>query len=190
MKEHWKRLPPGYRQLGEGMKVRIGDLKWLSDVKLWQRVLPSETDVGRQQEGSFYATPDKVEGAPPLYRRVGKKTVWIKPGMLAWANGEWRPFAESKGRLTVSDLILIEPAPPYGFEWIEPDETLVATDGAFQQDETRSERRPVLKHQIGATVSANDAYKFVRLSARIAKQEQEQTAVQARNARREEWGSF
>ncbi len=123
LKECWKKLPPGYRQL-TGVS-QPGDLRWLSDVKQWHEVTNAEIGKLPDDIGYIFATPDKVKGAIPGYRRTKPKDV-LRPGMLVWKGAEWnaqtaidyagKPFAPASN--------IIEPKPPAGWEWLHKGDEL------------------------------------------------------------------
>lgn len=145
MPEQWRHLPPGYRRLTGPTLSREGDLRWLPDVRQWHEVTKAETGVQPHDESWIFATPDKIKGAPPLYRPVKPGSI-RKTGMLIWSvksgnlDGEWRPIAlkalPSSGRMT-----LVEPEPPKGWEWLETHQILREGDRCQQRIEGRTETR-------------------------------------------------
>ena len=124
LKECWKKLPPGYRQIVTG-RSQPGDLRWLSDVKQWHEVTNAEIGKLPDDIGYIFATPGKAKGAPPGYRRTNPKDV-LRPGMLVWKGAEWnaqtaidyagKPFAPASN--------IIEPKPPAGWEWLHKGDEL------------------------------------------------------------------
>lgn len=144
MAEHWRCLPPGYRKLGGAARAQPGDLRWLSDVRQWHEVLPAEIGKNPDHETYIFATPDKIRGAPPLYRPV-KPGAIRKTGMLVWAagdalTGEWKAITMA-GQAAPERLRFIEPAPPPGWEWLETHQILREGDRCQQRIEGRTETR-------------------------------------------------
>jgi hypothetical protein len=187
VQERWKHLPPGYRQLTGAGRSREGDIRWLGDVKQWHEVLGNEIGKSPDDEVYVFATPDKVKGAPPLYRPV-KDGAIRKQGMLMWIphegvlKGTWVEL--TKAGLGSEAHSLVEPEPPFGWSWLETHQIIQDTDRVYKKTEDRTEQRWVDGSIIGERVPKH--YQFIRRN----KDWPGDREREAQESNYTEWGSF